>query len=141
MSEISQLLVHQFVYSEPSKAFNGRDVAEDASQVLLLMEHLSANSALKFEHIQRSIYDDMTILVSSFRQTKPLLKVLERGVSRFYESVHFWHQFALALVSEKKYARAYKVLAECESLDPTNLPVQLLKLKVSLNFYAKEKVR
>lgn len=86
LCEISAILVHHFAYDAATPRVDSsavtqvsqssRDVAEEASQILLLMEHLSVGTMPhKLAPVFHLLYDDLCILFSSFRHQKALLKV------------------------------------------------------------------
>lgn len=78
------------------------------------------------------LYDNVTMLLSEHKKYYSLMNILERGLSRYNEDVHFWNQFALVLIKSKKYYRALKVLEEIILIDPLDANSHLLIAKVCL---------
>jgi len=78
------------------------------------------------------LYDNITMLLSEHKKYYSLMSILERGLSRYNEDVHFWNQFALVLIKAKKYYRAIKVLEEIISIDPSDANSHLLIAKICI---------
>jgi tetratricopeptide (TPR) repeat protein len=122
-----------------------QDWIEEALLVLLSLEQLTGPSA-KYDYklslhkdtdkdIDTSaLYDNITILLGEQRKYASLMNILERGLSRYSENIHFWYQFALVLMKSKKYARALKVLNEIISMDPNDADSHLFAARLCLQY-------
>ncbi|KAF5397473.1 hypothetical protein PHET_09708 [Paragonimus heterotremus] len=79
-----------------------------------------------------AVYDLMAIALTRTGCYSFLSKTLEKSLKFSYREFHIWYQFALSLISARKYYRAYMVLRECLRLKPTKLPIFFLTTSLCL---------
>ncbi|VDN38703.1 unnamed protein product [Dibothriocephalus latus] len=79
-----------------------------------------------------AVYDLLAIALVRKGCFAFLSKTLERALKFAYCEFQIWYQFALSLISSRKYYRAYLILRECQRIDPSKPSVYLLASSLCL---------
>ncbi|VDP86505.1 unnamed protein product [Echinostoma caproni] len=79
-----------------------------------------------------AVYDLLAIALARTGNFVILSRTLEKSLKFSYREFHIWYQFALSLISARKYYRAYLVLRECLRLDSSKLSVYFLASSLCL---------
>ncbi|KAA3681998.1 tetratricopeptide repeat protein 7 [Paragonimus westermani] len=105
-----------------------------ASQEVILNRPSEASDARIMQSFNNTsaVYDLMAIALTRTGCYSFLSKTLEKSLKFSYGEFHIWYQFALSLISARKYYRGYMVLRECLRLKPTKLPIFFLTTSLCL---------
>ncbi|KAF8571974.1 Tetratricopeptide repeat protein 7B [Paragonimus westermani] len=105
-----------------------------ASQEVILNRPSEASDARIMQSFNNTsaVYDLMAIALTRTGCYSFLSKTLEKSLKFSYREFHIWYQFALSLISARKYYRGYMVLRECLRLKPTKLPIFFLTTSLCL---------
>ncbi|EYC25918.1 hypothetical protein Y032_0011g1457 [Ancylostoma ceylanicum] len=89
-----------------SEVLSTREVVLNRSADLSASRHQSVRSA-------KSVYNLLTLVLSTLRQYHLLSTVYERAMKFVNQDEYLWQQFALSLVCRGKWLRAARVLEQC----------------------------
>ncbi|KAK6739587.1 hypothetical protein RB195_008219 [Necator americanus] len=89
-----------------SEVLSTREVVLNRSADLSVSRHQSIRSA-------KSVYNLLTLVLSTLRQYHLLSTVYERAMKFVNHDEYLWQQFALSLVCRGKWLRATRVLEQC----------------------------
>uniref|UniRef100_A0A0X3NYY4 Tetratricopeptide repeat protein 7 N-terminal domain-containing protein n=1 Tax=Schistocephalus solidus TaxID=70667 RepID=A0A0X3NYY4_SCHSO len=135
-------------YRRPRRYSADRFVPDDQLQeailMLLISEYIASQevilnrSAELSQERQRTVneaiavYDLLAIALVRKGCFSFLSKTLERALKFAYCEFQIWYQFALSLISSRKYYRAYLILRECQRIDPSKPSIYLLASSLCL---------
>ncbi|KAL7053234.1 hypothetical protein AAHC03_025561 [Spirometra sp. Aus1] len=135
-------------YRRPRRYSPDRFVPDDQLQEAILMLLISEYIASQEVILNRSaelnkerqrtvneaiaVYDLLAIALVRKGCFSFLSKTLERALKFAYCEFQIWYQFALSLISSRKYYRAYLILRECQRIDPNKPSIYLLASSLCL---------
>ncbi|CAG0905417.1 unnamed protein product, partial [Cyprideis torosa] len=117
-----------------------RSVHEETILVILLAEAmavreavLSRSSDARVEEARThslktafTVHDLLTIALVRWREPSVIVEALERHLKFAFEETHIWGQYAMALSTLGKHARALRALEETMRIDPNDSLTRLL---------------
>ncbi|THD23590.1 Tetratricopeptide repeat protein 7B [Fasciola hepatica] len=129
----------------PAHRFIPDSLMREAVLMLLISEHIASQEVIlnrpsevsdaRFMHSfnnTSAVYDLLAIALARTGNFVFLSRTLEKSLKFSYREFHIWYQFALSLISARKYYRAYLVLRECLRLDSSKLAVYFLASSLCL---------